>query len=57
MRRWAGFVLAHRKWVVLFWYLPAGLARILRVQPSHAITPKPELGAVPIGAMGGKRTP
>src|SRR6266508_3568004 len=25
------------------WYLPDGLARILRVQPSHAITPKPEL--------------
>ena len=25
------------------WYLPDTVARILRVQPSHAITPKPEL--------------
>ncbi len=38
------------------WYLPTGLARILRVQPSHAITPKPELGAVPIDAVGRKLT-
>jgi len=36
------------------WHLPAGLAKLLRVQPSHAITPTPELGAVPIDAVGGK---
>jgi putative drug exporter of the RND superfamily len=30
------------------WYLPDGLARILRVQPSHAIPPKPELELAPV---------
>jgi putative drug exporter of the RND superfamily len=30
------------------WYLPDSLARILRVQPSHAITPKPELELAPV---------
>src|SRR6266511_1494459 len=30
------------------WYLPAGLARILRVQPSHAITEHPVREPVPV---------
>jgi len=37
-------------------YLPARLARILRVRPSDAIRRKPERGAVPaVSAMGSKR--
>ena len=30
------------------WYLPAGLARILRVQPSHAVTKQPVLEPAPV---------
>ncbi len=30
------------------WYLPAGLARILRVQPSHAIGERPALELAPV---------
>jgi len=30
------------------WYLPDGLARILRVQPSHAITENPVLEPAPV---------
>ena len=32
------------------WYLPAGVARILRVRPSHARTPAPELQAAVSGS-------
>jgi putative drug exporter of the RND superfamily len=30
------------------WYLPDGLAKLLRVQPSHAVTKQPLLEPAPV---------
>jgi RND superfamily putative drug exporter len=39
------------------WYLPTGLARILRVQPSRAVPPAPAPAPVPMDAAAGRPTP